>query len=197
MDINDTSLSPKLIKRFKEIKKMPVILPSTDRSNYDIKKVGQGGYLRFNGQVFKVMEKNRYEDESEDEWFELKLFCLNSGEQVYIEWEVDDNLEVSITTDKLALTSLGITRADLTYADEEEEGEFDYQGKTYYYEDSGDVTFYRKCGDKGDEFYVWEFLDETEDISLTIEEWDEGEFSVSKSQALDPDAIDILILGGD
>lgn len=129
------------------------------------------------------------------EWYELEG---DSGtDKVWISLEEDDGLDVSLTLRKLKLRDLGISRNDLDEMDEKGEGEFEFEGKTYYYAGSEEVSFFRN-GDVSeaneDFFYSWEFESEDEESYISIEEWRDKSIEVSLAQPLKESQVQVYSL---
>jgi len=119
-------------------------MAEAERSKYDITDLKVGGYLAFRSQSWLVLDISRYLDvkwnnfgrRSRDEWtVELTIFSLKTDEVQFIEYYQDDEIEIYFTEKEVKLRELGISRADLEYFAEEEEGEVRYDGTTFYYSD--------------------------------------------------------------
>ena len=89
------------------------ILDPKKRLKYSIQDVGVGGVLRFDKKTFRVTATSVYQETDdkfsrEKQYFvtELALFCLETGETHYIEWEIDDQLEICLTTRELSAKDL-------------------------------------------------------------------------------------------
>ena len=87
--------------------------------------------------------------------------------------------------------------------DENEKGQVNYDGKIFFYTDSGEANFYRFCDDKRKEtFYYWEFKSpKYPDYSISVEEWKNFNGRPDKeyfySQNIKPSTITIYSLGGE
>lgn len=103
-------------------------------------------------------------------WYELE--GESGDEKVWITFERDDELDISVVVKKLRLEQIGLTPTDLDKIDDNESGQFVYDGTTFYYDDSDDARFHRN-GDlsESEDFYYWSFEDENEDYNITIEDW--------------------------
>ncbi len=145
-----------------------------------------------------------YKKFKKDRWQELKCFCLDTGTSHNLEFERDDELEVSIT--------VGESNFDIQYEngnqllrdtddlDEiaDKEGKIIHNGITYAYEDDYAAKYSRTdfSGDAETEnAYFYEFM--TKDGSqLTIEVWidpdGKEEFQVFLSKEVDSEDIEII-----
>ncbi len=174
--------------------------PITDaeRVNLTVENLGKGALIEFRGERFLVASRNRYEETWNDrtmEWYELELVSLITGHQVFLEFEMDDKLELSLWSKKLKLNVLGITPSDLDYFDDEEEGEFSYDGLTFVYADSGDATFFKADGSEGEPFYYYDFEAEEDSSQLiSCERWGDS-FEAGRGEIIDEREILILATG--
>jgi len=139
-----------------------------------------------------ITAKHQYK-EGGYSWFELEG---DRGEdKVWIEIENDDELEIGITLKRLKLKDLGVSKKELEKIDDDEEGELTYQGTTYYYEDSGQATYYRDCDpEQADTFYYWDFEADDEKQFIGVEKWQDGSFEASYSVAVKPSQVTVYSL---
>jgi len=144
-----------------------------------------------------VLNKNRYEEKHKKKswtWYELELADLQTNEIMYLEYERDDKLELSMWERKLRLGEIGISPGDLENFDDEEEGEFQFAGKTWEYDDSGKLKFFRGNGTKGESYYNWDFYNVDDDDELiSVEKWDKYEVGVG--QCIDESEVVIVAKG--
>lgn len=126
-------------------------------------------------------------------WHELE--GDNGQQKVWIDIEEDDETEASLTLRKLRMEDLPISKKDLDKFDDEEEGKFEFEGKTYYYDESDKANFYRH-GDtsQGEPFYYWDFEREDEKAYISIEKWDSGETEVYYSEPLKKSQVEVYSL---
>ncbi|MDI6794900.1 MAG: DUF4178 domain-containing protein [bacterium] len=169
-----------------------------------VKDLGVGGVFTIRGfsedfedASFVISRKNRYSEEGY-EWYELK--AEDGSKVIWLEWEEDDELEVAAydgrnkLEGKEGLERLNLTPKKLEMIDDEEEGEFSYEGIRYAYEDSGDAFFQRDCLGKKDRFYYWDFEGEDEEHLIGIEKWGAktADFEVHIGKVVHPRDINIL-----
>lgn len=168
-----------------------------------LEHVGPGGMIRLmhvgknmDEYDVNILSKSIYREGENDEWYELE--GDNGRSKVWISLERDDELEVTIATRKLKLRDLPINRHDLDDMDEKKEGQFVFEGKIYYYENSNEASYFRN-GDVSQEneefFYYWEFETADEDEFITIEEWENGKFEVTVSYPIKESQIKVYSLG--
>lgn len=169
----------------------------------DITGVGKGGVVKlppFGGSVKPietyVTTRHRYSD-GDEPWYEL--VCQHGRRELLIEWSRDgSSLEVvaGFEDENPSLRDLGLSEADLIEFDEEEEGEFEWDGATFEYEESGTITYYENDGRSGETFYAWSFESSAGDRYITVEKWEgERKFNVYHSWVLNPDRIEVFDAG--
>lgn len=175
--------------------------PLTDQLS--LENVGTGGMIRLmnvgkNMEEYDVniLSKSVYREGENHEWYELE--GDNGRNKVWINLDVDDELDVSIATRKLKLRDLPINRSDLDEMDEQGEGQFEFEGKTFYYEHSSEASYFRNgltSQDNEEFFYYWEFETADEDEFITIEEWENGKFEVTVSYPVKESQVKVYSLG--
>jgi hypothetical protein len=210
----DTSERQRFDLRFAEIRQIDpakIILPA-ERSRHSIKDVGVGGVLRFEGKNYRVTATGVYRetDDSfrrEKQYFvtELTLFCLENGETHFIEWEIDDRLEVCFTTRELAAKALCYDNREAVSFDDmdemaEEEETLVLDGVTYDYDDDWSAKWRASDGRSSCVFMV-EFGNARAGW-ITIEGWsDDGEengdweYQAFHSVDVAPTSIELISLG--
>lgn len=164
-------------------------LPAAERKKLDIRSLKKGGYLELDGQTWLVQNVYLYLDvkwkdfsrRKKDYWVtELELYSLNTAEVRYIEWEFDDNLEVSQTDSIVHLRDIQYDGRHIKYSDleeiaDEEEGEVIVDGTTFFYvEDDTWAGLFMKAGGakEGTPMRAYEFASKSGKY-LTIETWHE------------------------
>lgn len=168
--------------------------PVTKRKSFDIRNLKKGGYVDWNDQTWLVQNVYLYLDvkwkdfskRKKDYWVtELELYSLNTGKVGFVEWEYDDELEVSQTDSIVQLRDIqydgrSIKHRDLEEIAEEEEGEVIVDGTSYFYveDDTWAGLFMKAGGSKedvsknGTPMRAYEFASQ-KDTYLTIETWHE------------------------
>ncbi|WP_120498150.1 DUF4178 domain-containing protein [Kiloniella sp. EL199] len=162
---------------------------ATHTAQPSVENLQKGGVFRVNGfgerlddMDFLVLDRHEYR-EGNYKWFELE--CETGNEKIWINVERDDDLEITVSTSKMRLAELGISKEDLQRFDNDEDGSFSYEGKKFYYEDSGSAQFFR-AGDMSNaqDFYYWEFESEEDPRFIGVERWSDGSFEVHVSEAI-------------
>ena len=129
-----------------------------------------------------------------DTWYELEGESADG--KVWIDMEEDDGVELAITLKRLKLRDIGVSKRDLERMDEEEDGEIEYQGETYYYEESDSAMFYRYGNEEeGESLYYWDFENEEGTKFIGIERWSDGSYDVSYSETIEPWQVTVYSIG--
>jgi hypothetical protein len=142
---------------------------------------------------FLVEQKNRYESHA-GEWFEV---IGEDGERrFWIEWAEEDELFVTATTNKkpMGLASVGLTENKLIQMDEENsiDNQFTFEGTSYSYKNSQEVTYYEDDEGDGEGFYLWDFVSQEEKRVLSVVKWEGVPFQVFISEVVPPGKISVL-----
>lgn len=165
--------------------------PVAERKTFDIRNLKNGGYVDWDDQTWLVQNVYLYLDvkwkdfskRKKDYWVtELELVSLNTGKVRFVEWEYDDELEVSQTDSTVQLRDIqydgrSIKHRDLEEIAEEEEGDVVVDGTTYsYVEDDTWAGLFTKAGGskEGTPMRAYEFASR-KDTYLTIETWHEDD----------------------
>lgn len=154
--------------------------------NAQIQQLKVGGFIEFDDATFKVMAVSKYlevkwgnfKKKKREYWVtELQLLNLLSGEKSFIEWEFDDELEISKTLSQIKLTAITcgsapLTRKHLDDIAEEEHGTVHYQGVDYHYseDDTWAALYYPRVESEPLQVRLYEF-GSADDQYLTIELW--------------------------
>lgn len=185
-------------KQFDFVRSMPEPIPRTERYKVGIEDVGRGGYIRVKGQIYAVVEVSEYL-EKKSKWYELELFGLDGGTSTYLEWERDDDIEVSFNQPPYTLRDIGLSADQVEEMSDEEAGSIRFQGRTFHYDDDYGAEFRRGQGEQGEPVYFYDFETEDENWCLSVEEWgskeDGYEYEVFVSEYIEPDSIEVLVTG--
>ena len=149
------------------------------------------GYsLEYDERLFFIERIHRYSSPA-DSWYEL--LCVDGDARLWIDWTDGRELSISVTEDSgpSGLNGTGLTEDDLVQLDEEHsiDNYVTIDGDIYRYRNSAEVLFFRDNQGAGDAFYLWDFLREDGDISLTISKWEGRPFEVAFSEAIAPESI--------
>ena len=166
----------------------------------DLSRVFTGGVFEvppFGAQLTSIQTyvktRHRYSD-GETSWYELA--CDYEGRQLNVEWEREgQSLHVSAGFDdeNPSLSDLGLTEQNLSDMDEVEAGSFQWDGVTWKYANSEELSFYEDSGDEEETFYGWDFQTENGDRFITIEKWPgDAQFYVYATYAVDPEKIEVF-----
>jgi hypothetical protein len=209
----DTGERQRFDLRLAEIRKINAasIISSGNRAPYSIKDVGIGGILRFENKTYRIVATSvyretddRFQREKQFITTELTLFCLETGGTHYIEWSIDDVLEICFTTRELSAKELCYDNHEKVSLDDidemaEEEEILLLDGATYSYDDDWSAKWRSSDGRSSCVFMVdfgsnrgW----------ITIEAWSEdgdenGDWDYQAFHSIDvaPSSIEIISLG--
>ena len=146
----------RLDRQFDAIRAMPQPIPPRERYRHGIEDVGEGAYLRVGDECHCVESINEYR-EKKSRWHELELFGLTSGRTSYLEWEKDDEIEISVNGPELSLADVEVSADDVEEMSEEEEGQITFEGRTYHYDDDYGATYPRSGSSEGVKVHFYDF----------------------------------------
>jgi hypothetical protein len=185
-------------KQFDAVRAMPEPIPKNERYRSGIEDVKKGGYIRVAGEVYCVLEVSVYK-EKKSSWYELDLFGLYSGQSLNVEWEKDDEVEVTLNAPALSLRDIGYSADAIEAMSDEEKGTIRYDGRSYHYDDDYKAKFFRGGDGKGEKVYFYDFETDDERYCLSVEEWGDKEsgyeYEVFVGEYIDPESIEVLVVG--
>ena len=187
-------------QQFAYVRQMLAPIPPPDRYRASIEDVGIGGFIRFEGNSYRVTGMNTYEREGV-QWPELILYRLNDGATQYLEWEKEDEVSVYVSRETLSFKRVGLRgKEHLWEISEAESGKVEYRGTTFRFHEDSMVTFFRDGGGRGKHFHQYLFARQDRKMFVGVEEWGsdaEGyEHNVILSEYLAPRAIEVLVKEG-
>lgn len=189
-------------KYLERIRRIPVCMTAQKSVKRTVDEVGVAGVLKIGGGVYLVDRMHKYTEGKKWEWFELQLLAISTGEVIFLEWEKDDELELSLWTQAgLPLSAIGLTSSQLKHFDNDGEGSFVFDLETFAYEESDKATFYADCADDGQKFYYWDFSGSSGRRLIGVEDWSESlgdrEYEVCIGRELSGSEVTILAMGGE
>lgn len=184
----DNSQKRSYSKKFDAIRKLKpeMLIPEDERWKASLQDLNVGGFLRYQEKTWIVERAGKYYEFSDNfknkkkyNWTEFRLFSIETGETINIEWEVDDDIEIFVTIKEIKFKDLRDDEgADIDEDDLDEicekEWEIFYKGKRYNYDDDYAAKYYRDFSKESDEqLYIYEFMAHDKEM-ISIEEWDSG-----------------------
>ncbi|MDX2084658.1 MAG: DUF4178 domain-containing protein [Candidatus Melainabacteria bacterium] len=140
----------------------------------------------------QVTARHRY-SQGGYHWMELE--CDRGDRTFWLTVEQDDGLCLSLGLETLRLEDLNLTKDALARMDEEETGRVEYNGQTFFLEDSDRAVFYRSGETSRPEpFYYWDFATRDERQFISVERWEDGGVDVTWGVALRPSQLTVYRL---
>jgi len=197
-------------ERFSAIRtlKKENLVTGQEKSLLSIKDAGGHSFFEYLGNTYFVKDLNKYEETSDDFKskkgyfiFELTCLCLETGKSFNFEWEFDDELEVSMTLERLSFRDLKDDAGEPIDEDDLDQIADDkdvivINDEKFWYEDDWASVYYR--GTKEENVYMYEFENESQTKFLTVEEWSgsgKDEYQIYTSSPVDPKNISIISKG--
>jgi hypothetical protein len=186
-------------RQFDALRAMPAPIPARERYRYGVEDARAGSCLRLRGELCQVLSLSEYREKS-GSWWELECFGLESGETLWVEWERDDEVEISVSGPALSLQQIGVSAGQVEEMSDEEEGRISFGGRTYHYDDDYGATYFRDPSSAGEPVYFYDFETRDGRHGLTVEEWGDAsqgyEYEAFASESMGPDEIEVVALSG-
>ncbi len=206
----DIATQKSFTQRFTAIRKLKKeqLVSDTQKISFTLKDVGQNSFFEYLGKTWFIKDFNKYEETSDDFKskkgyfiYELTCLCLETGKTANFEWEFDDELEISMTLERLSFRNLKDDAGEAIDEDDLDQIADDkdvivINGEKFWYEDDWASIYYR--GSREEKVYMYEFENENHTKYLTIEEWSgsgKDEYQIYTSSPIDPDSISIISKG--
>lgn len=179
-----------------------------DQMTLTLKDAGIHAFFEYRNHTYFVKELNQYQETSENfkqklDYVVHELTCLNlnSGKNLFFEWEFDDELEISLTLDRFSFKDLADDQGARIDEDDLEQIADDkdvivLNREKFWYEDDWTSVYSR--GDKEENVVMYEFENESGSKFLTIEAWSgagKDAYQIYTSIPVDPSSISLISKG--
>lgn len=158
------------------------VVPLNKRRTVVVDSIASGAIIGIEGKTYAIISVSRYQETTwnfrKDEpyqVFEWEMFCLESGETRYLEWERDDEVMMWLSAQKLpndpGTYGAGSWKEFLAEDKLNDSLTITANGASYVYDDEGSWAgkFYR--GNTGNPLYVRFYEFQSTRGCLTVEEW--------------------------
>jgi len=206
----DIATQKSFTQRFTAIRSLTKeqLVSDKQKMSLTLKDVGQNSFFEYLGKTWFIKSLNKYEETSDDFKdkkgyfiYELTCLCLETGKETNFEWEFDDELEISMTLERLTFRNLKDDAGESIDEDDLDQIADDkdvivINGEKFWYEDDWASLYYR--GSKEEKVYMYEFENENHTKFLSIEEWSgsgKDEYQIYTSNPVDPNSISIISKG--
>jgi hypothetical protein len=185
------------------------IVSDKEKNRLTIMDIKENAIFLFNNKTYFVKQVCPYQEASEDfskkldyVVTELNCLCLETGDNVNFEWEYDDELEVSFTSQRLTFKRLTDDEGASVDGDDLDQIADDsdlimLDNEKFWYEDDWPAIYI--CKGKEEKVYMYEFENENHTKFITIEEWgakkNRQEYQIFLSGPANPKEITILFKG--
>ena len=152
------------------------------------------GYSLTLGDAYFIVELvSRYESPVGKAY---ELIGVEGDRRVAINWTDDSGglfISVAEQDAPMGLSALGVTEEELGRMDESHsiDNSLIYDGETYFYRNSHQVTYYKDNGREGEAFWGWEFSNDEGKKMISVVKWDEVPFEVYTSKTVSPDMVSV------
>ncbi|MFH2093693.1 MAG: DUF4178 domain-containing protein [Pseudomonadota bacterium] len=184
------------------------LVSSQERTGLTLQDAGPSAFFEYLGNTYFVKDLNKYEETSDDfkksqNYFiyELTCLCLETGQTTHFEWEIDDELEISMTLERFSFRNLTDDQGEAIDEDDLDQIADDkdvvvINNEKFWYEDDWAAIYHR--GKQQEKVYMYEFENESQTRFLTIEEWsgtNKDEYQIYTSSPVNPKSIRLISKG--
>jgi hypothetical protein len=151
-----------------------------------------GYVLDYDLKTWQVSAQHHYDYDGDhiDEW---ELTC--SDEVVYLECEKDDGFTYTLTR-KIRISQIDADIPAYINQNDDPPDEITYNDVTYEADSSSIGRYFKNGQGTGEEFIVWDYLDESETRTLSIEQWSEDQFVASVGEIVEDYQFSNILPGG-
>ena len=146
-----------------------------------IKNLKVGWVVDFDMKTWQVAAHHKYDwggGSITDEWE------LQSGtEMIFLQYEPEDGGSFSISK----RIPIGKIEGDIkAYLKEHDDGpsQIKYEGTPYYLDEDGGALFLENGDGPEQEFIFWEYIDDSEDKFISIEQWGDNEYEAHEGKVV-------------
>lgn len=179
-----------------------------EQTGATLQDAGPSAFFEYSGQTYFVQDLNKYEETSDDYKkpqgyfiYELTCLCLETGKTTHFEWEVDDELEISMTLERFSFRDLTDDQGEPIDEDDLDQIADDkdviiVNNEKFWYEDDWAAIFHRNK--KKEKVYMYEFENKNHTRFLTVEEWSgssRDEYQIYTSIPVHPGSISLVSKG--
>lgn len=151
--------------------------PEMDINDLVLSKMKPGFLVDYDMKTYQVIGKNYYQWEEGNRTLEWEL--KQGSEVLYLERDEEDG-EVSWSLSrKMAIGTLDGKIADYIIENEDPPETVIMDGVSFYFEEDDIGTYHKGDNPRGLQFVVWDYSDDRQEKSLSIEQWGETKFDVT------------------
>ena len=162
-----------------------------DPTNIHIRDIRKNFILDYDLKTWEVVAEYEYDWGNEYFTYEYKLVCAD--DEVYLYIEEDDELYITLSR-KINFGKLDESVEESIRDNGRPPKIIEYDGKTFYRE-SERPGYFKNIESKGEseEFVNWEYIDESEEWVLNIEQWDDDAFEAAIGKFTDASAFSNIL----
>jgi hypothetical protein len=163
-----------------------------DPTNITLSDLKPGFVLDYDLKTWQVTAHHYYEYDGDrvDEW---ELSC--GDDTAYLDREEDDGITWTLTR-KIRISDIeNNIRAHMRENDDPPD-EITYNNKTYHGESSAVGQFYKDGEEPSQEFITWDYLDDSEKHTLSLEQWGDDEYDASVGEIVEDYQFTNILPGG-
>lgn len=152
-----------------------------DPLNITLSDLKPGFVLDYDLKTWQVAAHHYYDYDGDriDEW---ELSC--GDETVYLDREEDDGITWTLIR-KIRLSTIDDNIRSHMRNNDDPPDEITHAGTTYHGESSAVGHYYKNSEGSGQEFIAWDYLDDSEKRTLSLEQWGDDEYEASVGEVVE------------
>lgn len=197
----ETEVRNKMDKSFNAVRQVPLTkMKVIERSKYGIRDLKKGSVILFQGNVYLITDKYKYYKKKKNilDGEEFQLTDVLTGNIRYMEYSVDDTIEIFVTEREVTAKELANIIPEMSYQFLMQTQDFHLPSDDmdYYYDDDWKSRFVKSGETLEDAELVKmvEFESDDEETYLTFEYWEDGSAEAFISYEIQSHEFEILSL---
>ncbi len=151
-------------------------------SGLTLASMKNGYFVDYDLKTWEVVSTGRYDWGSGDISYEWQLAAHD--DTVYLEREADDEDYWTVSR-KLPFQRLDPMVKKRLAASNDPPDTIVFEDKKYFLSETGGALYYKDNDSSGREMFKWDYADDTEKFWLTIEQWGENDYELSKGRSVE------------
>ncbi|MBN1352627.1 DUF4178 domain-containing protein [candidate division KSB1 bacterium] len=138
-----------------------------------LKNLGIGWMVDYDMKTWEVVAHHKYDwggGSTSEEW-ELR----SSSKTIFLEYDPEDEGEFTISW-KIPVGKIEGNIKEHLRTNDDAPGQIVVDGVTYYLDEDGGGLFLENCKPPEKEFIYWDYVDDSEENIVTVEQWGDNEF---------------------
>ncbi|MEE8397638.1 MAG: DUF4178 domain-containing protein [Desulfobacterales bacterium] len=163
-------------------------------SDLTLEKLGVGYFVDYDMKTWCVEACNHYDWGDGDTTYEWQL--VSHDDTLYLERQPDDEDHWSVSW-KIPIGTLGVDINAHVQQHDDPPDEIQVEGTAYHLDETGGGQFYKGGSQPGKDVLTWDYVDDSGESFLSIEQWGETEFEASIGKEAEVYQFDNILPAGE